>query len=66
MKKKKKTVTTTKQQQKTVRSTKHEKTRVDKSWLVLILNIIGWESSACFPDQLQGRSVKTENENGSM
>ena len=32
---------------------KHGKKRVFKSGLVLALNLIGWESGACFVDQSQ-------------
>ena len=33
---------------------KRGKTRATKSWSVLVLYPIGWESGASFPDQSQG------------
>lgn len=43
------------QQQQTMNSPKNEKTQGNNSWLVSIFNLIGWESWACFPDQLQSK-----------
>ena len=37
---------------------KREKTRVTKSWLVLVLHLISWESDSSFLDQWQSKKKK--------
>ena len=40
---------------------KREKTRVTKSWLVLVLHLISWESDSSFRDQWQSKKKKGKN-----
>ena len=43
---------------------KRGKTRVTKSWLVLVLNLIGWKSGASFLNQSQSEVKHKQNDNG--
>ena len=41
---------------------KREKTRVTKSWLVLVLHLISWESDSSFRDQWQSKKKKRQKQ----
>ena len=43
---------------------KRGKTRVNKSWLVLALNLIGWKSGAIFLDQSKSEVKHKQSDNG--
>ena len=39
---------------------RRRKTRVNKSWLVLVLHVIGWQSGTSFLDQSQGKGRQNQ------
>ena len=43
---------------------KRGKTRATQSWLVLVLNLIGWKSGASFLDQSQSEVKHKQSDNG--
>ena len=45
---------------------KREKTRVTKSWLVLVLHLISWESDSSFLDQWQSKKKRQKQRNPAL
>ena len=46
------------------KKTKHPETRVNKSRLVLALNLLGWKSGAIFRDQSKSEVKHKQSDNG--